>query len=122
MGGSAAAGPGDVVVHDARGRPFRLADLPLFYLRWRLRRNWRLGDLERQAMRAEVKRRGREEAAPRPADARELDWDAIVSGWLRIMAMRYHPDRGGSDAAMQVVNDGAEELRRVILGELEDVA
>jgi hypothetical protein len=43
---------------------------------------------------------------------------ALITSWYRQMSLKYHPDRGGSNEAMKVVNDGVEQLR-AMLAELQ---
>jgi hypothetical protein len=40
--------------------------------------------------------------------------EPVLRQWYHRLAMRYHPDRGGSNEAMQVINYAADELRRMI--------
>ena len=39
---------------------------------------------------------------------------AKLEQWYRTMALRFHPDKGGTDEQMKVVNACREELERVI--------
>jgi hypothetical protein len=41
--------------------------------------------------------------------------DALAR-WYRDAALRWHPDRGGSDVAMAVVNNVKDELASLLLG------
>jgi len=38
----------------------------------------------------------------------------IVSTWFRTLSMRFHPDRGGSDVEMKVVNEAHDALRALL--------
>ena len=38
----------------------------------------------------------------------------VVAEWYRRMAMRFHPDRGGSTAAMQAINEANEALKAML--------
>jgi hypothetical protein len=42
------------------------------------------------------------------------NWAEVVTQWYRQMALRYHPDRGGTDAEMKVVNDAYERLQKLL--------
>jgi hypothetical protein len=52
-------------------------------------------------------------ASPPPAQP-AVDWEALVRTWHREMALRFHPDRGGSIEAMAAVNIAAERLRELV--------
>jgi hypothetical protein len=39
--------------------------------------------------------------------------EKVVRAWHRIMAKKYHPDRGGTHEQMLVVNEGAELLQKL---------
>jgi hypothetical protein len=95
-----------------------IADIPSSYLAWLVENADDLRhDLE-MAIRDELARRfGR----PCPVCARrrpEMPRHAIdaelVSQWTRRLALQFHPDRGGSDAAMAAINVGRELLLRMM--------
>ncbi len=44
------------------------------------------------------------------------DVEGAVKSVLRSLSMKYHPDRGGSSAQMQVVNEVSEQLLRALSG------
>ncbi len=39
--------------------------------------------------------------------------EKVVRAWHRQMAMKYHPDRGGTHEQMLLVNEGAELLKKL---------
>lgn len=98
-----------------------LIDIPSDYLLW-LRRACDLDGWLRAAVENEMDRRtcGRRatgqahEAPPAKAGGQLVDMKAVFRSWLREMSLRWHPDRGGDDRTMQVVNDGAERLQRLL--------
>lgn len=98
-----------------RGR--RVSQVPTQYLRWCLQtvNLERYPDL-RDAMRRELDGRGRSAgdashaaSTDRTAGALAIVGD-VVRSWYREMALRFHPDRGGSTEAMQVINHAHERL------------
>src|SRR5437762_1779433 len=80
-----------------------LGAVPSDYLVWLLRncalRAWLQAEIE-----AEMQRRQGCPAAPPPAAATS-DVEQLVRRWYRELAKKYHPDRGGTNEAMKVVND-----------------
>lgn len=94
-----------------RGQP--VAAVPASYLSWCLE-TWQFG--HQQWLRHAIAERladvyGR--SAPPPAVARGVSPESVmetVKAWRRDMALRYHPDRGGSDAACAAINDGYDRL------------
>ena len=71
------------------------------------RRDEDVDALLRERADAERHRRERatQDAAPRPADIRP-----IIDKWYRQLVLDFHPDRGGSTEAMQVINEARERL------------
>ena len=63
--------------------------------------------------RADAERHRREgvaqDAAPQPANIRPT-----IDRWYRKLVLDYHPDRGGTNEAMRVVNDAVNELREMM--------
>jgi hypothetical protein len=51
-----------------------------------------------------------EKAKPMPPVALQ----PIIQTWYRRLSLRYHPDRGGSDAAMRVVNNARDLLLELL--------
>jgi hypothetical protein len=39
--------------------------------------------------------------------------ESLIAGWYRRLALKYHPDRGGSHEAMKIVNDACDQLRKL---------
>jgi hypothetical protein len=91
-----------------------LNEIPARYLRY----VWR----SRRALSPEIRRQIRDilgeavgagEPAPfRPRTA--ADWSALLRRWHREMCLRFHPDRGGSQEAMQALNVAYERLLQLI--------
>jgi hypothetical protein len=85
-----------------------IEQLPLDYLLW-------LGSIEIRspelchAVRTEIERRAYQESLIR--EQGETDWLKAI---FRKLALKYHPDRGGSDMAMAVVNEFFEMVRQAI--------
>ncbi len=98
----------------------RVADVPLNYLRWCLRECECLDPPLRRAIEAEVYRRtgdvpGGDGATGGTAPGGPVaQWEPVLRQWYHGLALKYHPDRGGSTRDMQVVNHAAEELRRLL--------
>jgi hypothetical protein len=94
-----------------------LTSIPEDYLDWLLTIDLR--PQLRRAVERELRRRAfEEEPDPRPerpaTRAREqVDWSAIITRWFREMCLKYHPDRGGSNEAMQAINAAHERLREL---------
>jgi Putative quorum-sensing-regulated virulence factor len=93
-----------------------LADLPDEYLHWL----YALDGL-REPLHSAVDREWRirfaevQPAAPLPADVRPMV-DEIITGGYRVLASRHHPDRGGETKTMQMINEAAAWLRRIVRG------
>jgi hypothetical protein len=92
-----------------------LSQIPTHYLEW-LRDNVELRSWLDRQVREEMARRRWQSAPPRRqevnGDRKELD--DVVKTWYRRLCMRWHPDRGGSDQAMQAVNDAHVLLRELL--------
>lgn len=104
-----------------------VADIPTSYLQWLLREQVLRGrPLLQAAVEMEVEARSRrgegsgqsqrhaerhgERQGYTPALA-----DEVVRRWFAKLSLRFHPDRGGSDEEMRVVNF-AHELLKELLG------
>ena len=84
-----------------RGR--YLSDIPLSYLRW-LDTEADLDGRLAAAVREELYRR----EATRPEAGRPASlpgWEPLIKSWFARLAMRHHPDRGGTHQAMLAIND-----------------
>jgi hypothetical protein len=94
-----------------------LEDVPLSYLCWVLEECDNAPCYLRAAIKAELADRlGLAAPAPRPGP-RGLDAGRLADAlarWHRAAARRWHPDAGGSDQAMTVVNTVHDELRQLI--------
>jgi Putative quorum-sensing-regulated virulence factor len=44
----------------------------------------------------------------------ERDLEAIIKRWHRELAMKWHPDRGGSKEGMQAINDAYSRLKKLL--------
>jgi hypothetical protein len=100
-----------------RGKP--LPSVPGNYLHWCLNECQGLDDWLRAAIERELQ--SRDSGPPRPPEhqhhgqgqgGRQLvDVRSLVQTWYREMALRFHPDRGGSHEAMKVINHAHERLK-----------
>ena len=99
-----------------------LEDIPDDYLTWVLDNCERISPTLRRAIEIRL---GLARDPPRPppsssphpssggnATARDT-LDRVIRAWHRMMTMKYHPDRGGKVDHMQLVNEGAELLRKL---------
>jgi hypothetical protein len=102
-----------------KGRP--LEDIPFDYLTWVLREVERLDYWTRQAIEAELRRRieGTVDERDNHGDGDAADCPRCkamaqaLQKWFREMALKYHPDRGGSNEVMVAlgqVHDSLKEL------------
>jgi hypothetical protein len=83
-------------------------DVPRDYLRWVLSNV----DLRDHGLkRAICDRLDMPAEQPRAPEPPVGAIEKLIRAWHRAMALKYHPDRGGSHDAMVAVNDGAEILR-----------
>ena len=90
-----------------------ISDVPSSYLEWLLREcdnlDWLLERRSRKnwpaAAAGNVRHRHRRSITRRSIGA------TVIRSWHRELAMRFHPDRGGSVAAMQAVNVAADRLK-----------
>lgn len=90
-----------------RGRP--LSEIPADYLRWVLDNC----DNITPRLRAEITRLLNPAAEP-PAGSLTT---SVCNQWYRTMAVRFHPDKGGSHEAMKAVNAGRELLLQLAGGD-----
>lgn len=77
--------------------------------------DWRLSPPPRRSggtTAAEVK------AEPPPAPV--PDWEEVTRRWHRQLALVYHPDKGGSVEAMEVVNAGYALLKQLLTEQHQD--
>jgi len=85
-----------------------ITELPFGYLAW----VWEESGLDaagKSKVRREMLRRLGADAAPISPAKHSGVWDS-VQAMLRRLMLRHHPDRGGSEAAMTVVNEMREEM------------
>jgi hypothetical protein len=43
-----------------------------------------------------------------------LNWEQVLTVWYRRLCLDFHPDRGGSTVAMQVINVAYTRLRQLL--------
>lgn len=107
-----------------RGLPFD--EIPTDYLVWVLCEAEAARPGLKALVRAELLQRGVEveeeaegsrQAPPSPPPPRNgiSALDALTR-WYRTACRKYHPDRGGSEQAMRVVNEAYEELKKLLGG------
>ena len=87
-----------------------LEDIPLSYLAWLFEQATGLSERLEQAILAELRLRL---AINAPAPALAPGWEEVARRWHAQLALKHHPDRGGSTAAMRVVNEAYELLREM---------
>jgi hypothetical protein len=99
-----------------------VSDLETWYLRWLVQGNELRNERIREAIVKELERRpatAESEPQPppqrRPRKPRAGTWEPILRAWYRDLALEFHPDRGGSLEAMQVINRANERLRELVL-------
>lgn len=99
-----------------------VSELPTKYLEWLTENCDLYGDLEEEI---EAELQSRYAAKTKKANSRPPNPEPkssmptaglqpIVRDWYRDLARRYHPDAGGSDAEMSVVNTAHERLLRAL--------
>lgn len=105
--------------HDGK----RVSDVPDGYLRWCLRECENLEPWLRGAIEAELGRRGyRNDRHAEPSSAGPaqsaggalVTLEPVVARWYSELTRRWHPDRGGSNDAMQAVNDAHDRLKTML--------
>jgi len=108
----------------------QVSEVPTQYLRWCVRT---LTDIEPrllESIREELTRRrhqdgqqahdenARREREARANSARQysppVQWAGIVREGYRGLALDFHPDRGGSNEAMRVINEAHDRLRQLV--------
>lgn len=89
----------------------KLADIDIGYLEW-LFENCDLRAPLRSAVKAELDRRQWDQS-PDPLCSTTITTD-IVNTWHRRMAVKFHPDKGGSHEVMKAVNFGRDVLLSLI--------
>jgi hypothetical protein len=92
-----------------------LRDIPTDYLWWL--QTIARGPQLRTALAAELKRRDpvgpESEPEPTPAKSGIPVWEGVVKRWFAALAMKYHPDRGGTNAVMAALNHARDEIVRL---------
>lgn len=84
-----------------------LEDVPDNYLEWLDEQEWVKG-LTRQALDAELKRRFLKSGyTPEPPGF------SCISSLYKELAKKYHPDKGGSNEAMQAINEFYTALKKI---------
>jgi hypothetical protein len=87
----------------------KVADVPSSYLRWCLREcdclsEWLRCAIERELRTREGQDQPRQQERQQKTYPPPLDVAAIIGSVRRELAMKYHPDRGGSTEVMAGVN------------------
>jgi hypothetical protein len=102
-----------------RGQP--LGSVPSDYIVWCLGNLGRLSWPLRTALEDDLARRRRPEPPkppepppPPPPRVPVADLQELVGRWYRHLTLKWHPDRGGSEAGMQAVNDAQDLLGRML--------
>jgi hypothetical protein len=91
-----------------------LCEIPADYLRWVLLNCTRISAYLRQAIATELAGRGAPPPpGPTPPSNQVALTSALVRTWPREMIMRFHPDRGGSNEAMQAINHAHDRFRQL---------
>lgn len=94
-----------------------LAEVPTDYLEWVLTLK-ELNHRLRFAIECELEfRDARVRPRPNPQPKRDesrVDLSAMVEKWYRRLAVEFHPDHGGSDAAMKAINRGRDLLLEMV--------
>jgi len=97
-----------------------VADLPDSYLEWLVRAQICRTEWLSQAVALEWSKRCRQKAGGAPRQqAHEERMTAgnaleVLGQWYRRASLQYHPDRGGSTLAMQVVNEAYATLKEAL--------
>ena len=98
-----------------------IANLPASYLCWVLEECDNVNPFLRKEMREVLARRLDLESAVVTRYVTEevragpqINLERAVSTWFRKLSLRWHPDRGGSDKAMQAINDAHDEIREAL--------
>src|SRR5262249_3284225 len=104
-------------VRQAQGK--LLSEIPTSYLCWLLREVTDLAPYLKYGVQEELKRRGvaSGQAPPPPpprGDRSMVDIRSLVKTWFRELSLRWHPDRGGGNREMMVVNDARERLCKLL--------
>src|SRR5262245_28546187 len=91
-------------------RGHRLADVPPSYLRWVLRACDIDGWLEAATRDTPGAGRATGRPGPSPPPRAMAVQPADIDGWYGRLALRRHPDRGGTVEAMQAIADARDTL------------
>ena len=93
-----------------KGRP--LSSVPDDYLLWVLDNVESLSPTLRRAIEARLGV-APPPPPPPPPTGHLVAIEKVIRSWHRQMALKYHPDRGGSHEQMLIVNEGAELLKQL---------
>lgn len=92
-----------------------LSDVPEDYLIWILQNLTHLNPSVRQAIERHLLNfKPKPDPEPKPAPNLGEMFSSIAKDWYRQMAKRHHPDQGGDERSMIVVNDGYERISDMI--------
>ena len=89
-----------------------VGDVPTSYLQWVMAEVQSLNPGLRYAIEQELSHRGNEQSTAKPPPRASLQ--PIVQTWFRRLSLQYHPDRGGSDEQMRVVNNARDLLVQLL--------
>jgi hypothetical protein len=95
-------------------RGWLLGEIPASYLCWCLEECDSIRPDLRAAVREELADRFGRRPAPRRAGLDPVAFAAAVESIFRRLTLEFHPDRGGSTAAQQALNEFHERVRRVL--------
>ena len=93
----------------------KLPEVPTPYLRWLLREV----NLE-EPFRADVeaalaaRRSGSQAGTPMATSNPTVEIGPVVTRWYRQLCLDFHPDRGGSEVAMQTINEAYARLKKML--------
>jgi hypothetical protein len=91
-----------------------VSQVPSDYLAWCLREAHYLKPWLRFAIDQELRRRVEVDHEPEEDSNLPAKLTQVIDRWYRDLCLRWHPDRGGSDQAMQAVNDAHDRLRKLV--------
>jgi hypothetical protein len=111
----------DVFMNFGKHRGKRIDAVPLDYLLWAAECATGISPPMKRAIREELNRRasggnGRRQPGPDPRHREPpgVDWRALLKRWFARMSRKYHPDAGGTDEQMRVVNHAREVLEELL--------
>lgn len=99
-------------------------DVPTSYLRWVVAECVSIDSWLLEAVKDELRRRqeawqqgqgayGQQRQTAAGDAGPPANWSDVMQTWYRGLCLKYHPDRGGSTEAMQIVNDAYDRLKQL---------